>query len=535
FLDDSLNLNAPPNPELDQLLQQSLNAALQRFSESLTGKSEKPLAVAGMPEKPLVVSRCTGYLLANPCSFSQRLGVDLPELATPPGVADPIQAASENRAVIDLPGMGFAWIGPSSEKLSSPQSGAKKTRPFAKKLKTAPPMAEENILRNEFFQAVFDPHTGAIRAISDYRSRHPRLAQQIALRMPHAADHDPDSDAHYSIMSADEIHVTASGPVLGEIVSSGKITDRQGRKLAGFKQTARAWRGCRVLELEIQLDVERQPDPYPWNSYYACRFAWNDESSSLFRGVNLTTQPADLARFESPHFIDIRSDSLRTTILCGGLPYHRRIGLRKLDTLLIVQGETAHRFRLGIGIDLPNAMTAALGFLTPKTICFPTASPPTKHGWLFHLDHRNVIATHWEPIFMSPLPLGESPITSPLPLGEGQGEGGEVKSTDRVQGSGFRVQDSEVGILNSLAATGHQPKVGRGARKGHVEGPVGFRVHLLETEGRHAQLGLRSFRPISSACKIEPGKTPPINLPIEGDKINIDVSPYEMIDLEAFF
>ncbi len=376
IIEDSLNPNLPLDPKLDQLLQQTLNAALQRYCES----------IAGMPEKPLAVSQRTGYLLANPCSFSQRLGVDLPELAAPPEVADPIRAADENRAVVDLPGMGFAWIGPSSVKLSSPQPGAKKARLFAKKHKSAPPIAEENTLRNEFFQAIIDPHTGAIRAISDYRSRHPRLAQQIALRMPHAAEQDPDSDAHYSIMSADEIRITSTGPVMGEIVSSGKITDRQGRKLAGFKQTARAWRGCRVLELEIELDVDRQPDPNPWNSYYACRFAWSDEASTLFRGVNLTTQPTELTRFESPHFIDIRSDPLRTTILCGGLPYHRRIGLRKLDTLLIVQGETARTFRLGIGIDLPNAMHAALGFLAPKMISFPAASPPTKHGWLFH--HR---------------------------------------------------------------------------------------------------------------------------------------------------
>ena len=64
------------------------------------------------------------------------------------------------------------------------------------------------------------------------------------------------------------------------------------------------------------------------------------------------------------------------------------------------------------------------------------------------------------------------------------------------------------------------------------EVPIGFRVHLLETEGRHAQLGLRSFRPIVSACKIEPGRTSPINLPIEGDKINITMGPYQWLEVE---
>ena len=492
IIEDSLNPNAPPDPELDQLLQQTLNAALQRFSESMldrkTSFRKNRLRFRNAP------AICSPTLAAFPNAWA----LICPSL--PRRRKSPIPSGQQPKT--GRWSICRAWASPGSvpvaEMQSSPESGEKKARLFAKKHKTAPPMAEENTLRNEFFEAIFDPHTGAIRAISDYRSRHPRLAQQIALRMPNAAEQDPASDAHYSIMSADEIRITSPGPVLGEIVSSGKITDRQGRKLAGFKQTARAWHGSRVLELEIELDVDRQPDPNPWNSYYACRFAWSDETSNLFRSVNLTTQPTELTRLESPHFIDIRSDPLRTTILCGGLPYHRRIGLRKLDTLLIVQGETARSFRLGMGIDLPNAMTAALGFLTPKTIYFPSASPPTKHGWLFHLDHRNVIATRWEPIF----------------------------EEDRVQGSGFRVQDSNLAPGNT---PGFVPSEGQG------EGVIGFRVHLLETEGHHAQLGLRSFRPISSACKIEPGKTSPINLPIEGDKINIDVSPYEMIDLEAYF
>ena len=290
-------------------------------------------------------------------------------------------------------------------------------------------------------------------------------------------------------MSADEIRITSPGPVFGEIVCSGKIIDREGRRLAGFRQTTRAWRGSRVLELEIELDVDRQPGPNPWNSYYACRFAWSDETSNLYRSVNLTTQSTELTHLESPHFIDIRNDPLRTTILCGGLPYHRRIGLRKLDTLLIVQGETARSFRLGVGIDLPNAMTAAIGFLTPKTICFPSASPPAKHGWLFHLDHRNVIATHWEPTWS--------------------------RGEESVQSSGVGVQDS--------------------ANSSSLQGVIGFRVRLLETEGHNAELGLRSFRPVASAEKIDPGKTSPIKLPIEGDRISIHVGPYQSIDVEAIF
>ena len=73
-------------------------------------------------------------------------------------------------------------------------------------------------------------------------------------------------------------------------------------------------------------------------------------------------------RIEAPHFVDVRSERVRTTILTGGLPYHRRFGVRKMDTLLIVRGETARRFRLGVGIDLPYPAPAAIEFLAPRTV-----------------------------------------------------------------------------------------------------------------------------------------------------------------------
>ncbi len=217
--------------------------------------------------------------------------------------------------------------------------------------------------------------------------------------------------------------------------------------------------------------------------------------------MNQTTQTTKLERIEAPHFVEIRSEPLRTAILCGGLPYHRRIGLRKLDTLLIVQGETAMRFRLGVGIDLPGSMTAALGFMAPKLMCYPSALPPAKHGWLFHLDHRNVIAGLWEPIW----------------------------SEERVQGSGFGVQDSGFGVQDSTDSA-EQQSPGAGLRP-----VIGFRVRLLETEGHNAQLGLRSFRPVASARQIEIGGRAPRELSIEGDKINIPVEPYRSIDVEVIF
>jgi alpha-mannosidase len=184
--------------------------------------------------------------------------------------------------------------------------------------------------------------------------------------------------------------------------------------------------------------------------------------------VNEAIVAAEAERLESPHLIEIRNEAGRTTILTAGLPYHRRCGLRKLDSLLIVRGETARRFRLGIGIDVPQPLAAALDFAVPPLVLPVAARPRNDSAWLVHLDSRAVIATHWEAIV----------------------EGGAV---------------------------------------------AGFRVRLLETEGRSASLGLRSCRATRSAQKAGGGERPPVDLTVEGDRVAVPLRPHEWAEVEARF
>ena len=138
------------------------------------------------------------------------------------------------------------------------------------------------VLRNESLELSIDPHTGALRAVFDFHSRAPRLAQQVAMRLPGTTD----AEDAYSIMAADEIRVLAAGPVTGEVVVRGRLVDRSGQLLAGFQQTTRVTWGSRVIEVEIVLDPQRQLDADPWNSYYAARFAWGQDAPSLYRSMN---------------------------------------------------------------------------------------------------------------------------------------------------------------------------------------------------------------------------------------------------------
>ena len=442
--------------EIDDSLESpaDVGAELDRRVADLTDHAAAELA-ASIPRRQDAEAH-SGRLLLNPWSFS---------------------GAQENTKI---PPMGFAWLDesgaadadPRREQSADPPPKQKKLAIFKRnKNMPAPPLAEENILRNEYFKVTFDTATGAIRAIHDYRTRGNRLAQQLALRLPglsgEARASSEDDEAPYSIMAVDELKVAHCDKKVGAMLARGRLVDREAKTLATFTQTTRVRRGSRVIELDMEIQPGRQPASNPWNSYYAARFAWNDSTPDVFRDVNSTSHPTEAALLEAPRFVDIRSPKTRQTILSGGLPFHRRFGMRKLDTLLIVAGETVRRFRLGIGIDLPQPVAAAVDFMAPETIVDQTAAPPTNpSGWLFHLDARNVIATAWQPL-------------------------------------------EEDGRL------------------------MGFAARLLETEGRNTHCRLRCFRSIGLAETSDFRGEDRNELSVEDDRISIDIAAHEWLQLEA--
>ncbi len=435
---------------IDEQLENVLENTVQRLAESLPRCDD---------------DNQTGYLIANPHSFVRRVGVWTPELKALPDVERPIYAtakdAGSSHVVVDVPPMGFAWVAP----------GGRRSR--AKKADQ--PLADECILRNEFFEALIDPTTGGLRAIRAYNSRGNRLSQQIAFRLggrkrrkDGAEREGSDDSSAYSVMAADSIKTTIATPALGEIVARGRLLDRRGNELADYQQTYRMWRGSRVLHLEIELEPKVECKRDPWGSYYAARFAWATESANVYRSVNQTRQTAKAKRFEAPHYIEIDEGTDRTTILSGGLPFHRRQGLRMLDSLLVVRGEQCRKFQMGIGIDLKHPMQDALSLLTPTAMTCQTAPPPSPGGssWLFHVDSRNVTATFWEPL----------------------------------------VEDSHA---------------------------TGFRVRLLETGGRTAKAKLSTFRPVASARQLNLNGESLGDCQLEDGQIQIRLAAHEWVQLEA--
>lgn len=414
-----------------------------------------------------------GSLLVNPRSHALRWPVEVSELHELPDVARPILAAAESQGLkqvlLEAPALGFAWVGPASRDPAAARPSAKR----AERPRDEPPLVEENVLRNEYLQVRVNPTSGGIQSIQGYALRGNRLAQQIAMRLPPPSelqhDLDPEAEEHYSLMAADDVSARMLGPMVGAIVTRGRLVDREGKRLARFVQTMTVRRGSPILEVEIELEIKRLPEPDPWDSYYAARFAWTDETADVFRGLGLCSQATEGRLVETPYYIDVRAPRTRFVILPAGLPYHRRFGLRKVDTLLVVHGETARKFRLAVGVDLKHPAHAAVDAMArPAELLRRGPAPKTPWGWLFHLDARNVVATHWEP----------------------------------------------------LAAAGSV---------------TGLRVRLLETEGRGVELGLRSFRPVASARKLDFLGGLQSELSVDEDQISIPLGPREWTEVEAQF
>jgi alpha-mannosidase len=438
------------------------------------------LVVAGGGSEP-------GYLLFNPLSFTRTASVELPALVTPPAVGGPVQFVqwdtNRKQVTLEVPGSGFVWL-----PLTSPSA------PAAKPSKdSGTPLAEANVLRNEFFEVYLNAQTGGIGQIKGYGRSPNRLSHQLAFRFPREraiprSDADaPEVKSAYSQMRLTSSEVTCSGPALGEIVNSGEIIDQTNdRRLAGFRQTFRVWRGRPIVEVEIELDIVQQPDGDPWSNYFATRFAWNDGTAALTRSVMMGAQGIKEQRFESPHYLEIANESQRTTILNLGLPFHRKTGDRMVDTILVTAGETKHKFRFVIAIDQNYPLQAALDALTPLTVV-PTASGQPRagqSGWFFHLNARSVQITRLLGL------LGEPPE--------------HRDAWDRYD----------------------HPQITTGR---------GFALRLIETEGRPVRVQLRCFKaPTSARQRNFDGRTL-TDLTVAGDTVTIDFTAYEIADVELRF
>ncbi len=428
-------------------------------------------------------SQRRGFLVMNSLSFARRVCVSLPGLKSPPEVTGPIKAVQidatrpdDSAVVVELPGAGYVWI---------PEDARAALAPPQK-----PPLVEEDLLRNEWFEVSINEQTGGIGHVRFHDQRAKRVSQQLSFRFPRERTVGSGDDAYktqYAEMRCRNREIISRGPTRGEIATTGHIIDPSNdERLATFRQVTRVWRARPVIEIDIELSDLKLPDGDPWNNYFASRFAWNDGMSAVTRSVFHAAQGFAGERFETSDYIEAASESERLTIVPHGLPFHRKTGPRMVDSLLVVAGETRRRFQFTLAIDAPFPLEAAWNAMTPAAVVPTEVGPPRAGttGWFFNLDARNVQLTRVLPLLAPPVDAATSPNDDdhvPLPVGPG------------------------------------------------------FALRLIETEGRAKRVRLRSFRQPLQARKRDFLGQSLGELTLEDDAVLIDMAAYEIAEVELRF
>ncbi|GAB4138376.1 hypothetical protein [Thermopirellula anaerolimosa] len=370
----------------------------------------------------------TGHVLLNAHPFSQRGAVSLSGSVFPPRAESPVLATGtqgDAPVVVEVPPFSY-WAIPKSDRPYQAETERRRGL-FSRRSKDEPGLRVEGLtVQNEFFRLKVDEATGGIGAFAAAPVGRNLLGQKLGLRLSVPADSDAgeleDPERYYSRMIAESVEVISAGPPTAEIVSRGRLVNLAGDSVARFEQRVSVAQRLPVARIRIQLLPERLPEGSPWADYYACRFAWNDETAEVYGSSGWCCNKTEASLLESPWYVHLMTQKHALAFLTPGLPFHRRVGLRRLDTLLIVKGETAREFEVGIGLDLRYPLHAALQLIEPPTAMpIGSALPNPACAWMVHVDVRNVLLTS-----MSPLTEGDRLTGLRLELWETEGRAGNA-------------------------------------------------------------------------------------------------------------
>ncbi|MFO0919967.1 MAG: hypothetical protein U0872_16865, partial [Planctomycetaceae bacterium] len=419
-----------------------------------------------------------GLLIINPVSFPRVMAVALPGLKSLPNIGGPVKGSQvdpdtqQTTVLVDLPGSGFVWIGADEH---GPPSGQPKL-----------PLAEAGLLRNDYFEVLMNEETGGIAQIRLHGRRGNRLSQVLSYRFPRektvrtGPEPDEVTKTLYAQARVSDQRVVSTGPIIGEIETTGEIVDlSEAKVLAKFRQRTWVHRLRPVVEIEVELTDLQSPEGDPWNNAFVSRFAWNDSLAAITRAVWHGAQPVGGERYESPDYIEIAEEQDRATIVPHGLPFHRKTGPRMLDTLLVVEGETRRRFRFTLAIDQAYPLLAAREATIAPLVVPTTSGPPRlgRSGWFYHLDSKQV----------------------------------QILQVRNLKPWPSDLTDED------------------------APGATGFCLRLLETEGRPGQVRLQTFRTPQSARKRNFSGATLTSLPIVNDSVVIDLSAGEIAEIELRF
>ena len=332
----------------------------------------------------------TGLCFVNPTCQPVRKLVDVSALPAMPERSSIVRRLfpESKKALIELPPMGAVAVTGAGDSTSTPHSSL-----------LTPNSKDELVIQNNLYQLTFDKATGALVNVYDFHTRRNYFAQTLAVRMGgNRVREDKDDTLDYSISVADsfERSVTDSEE---KMIVSGRLVDREMNVLYTFKQTTSLQYGSATIYFDFKIKpvegVEQDDDFYSVipPHYLACRWAWGDDSTETFISVGGAMVKTESKELLSPEFVVNKSDDYSFTLKSFGLPWHRRIGSHRMDTLLAVDGETERRFHLEATIERSfsaNAIARTPLYVVPV---YDGAKPKVKEASVLDVGAENLTVT----------------------------------------------------------------------------------------------------------------------------------------------
>ena len=333
-----------------------------------------------------------GLLLTNSLPWKHDVHLVWPQAWKLPTTADCVteawQQKSDVHLVVELPAGGFAWLHEADDRAVAIAPGKAKGKP----------LAEDLLLRNQFFEVELSNKSGGISAVSFHGQRGNRVSQQVSFRYENSKTitiNDEELVTTYATTRLISSRVVASGPFVGSVETTCEIVNVvTDEVMAKFRQTTTVERNSPRIQIQVAFDeISEPPQGNPWMTYFAVRFAWDNEAASIVRSCLGQAAGFRMERFEAPDYIEVADSDQRLLILPHGRPYHRRTGHRMLDSLLIVEGEPERTFELTLEFDQAFPMRSASELLQSPSILQTTSKVPSgaASGWILGLSAKNIV------------------------------------------------------------------------------------------------------------------------------------------------
>ena len=257
------------------------------------------------------------------------------------------------------------------------------------------------VLRNDFFEVRFDATTGGVRSVNRHGKRGNLFSQLLGMRRS-STEHQhgfPRQRYWYVEPQLEKCEIVQQNKCLATVRTWVKLVEEtDGNEVARASQSVTISRLSRHLDFQVNIESIEDLSGPVWNNYFGSRLAFPNRDLTWHRGDQEFRVSLNQEKVVAPQYVEILDPGIsKVSLLSAGIPFHRKIDDRKLDSLLVVDGESSRHFEFAISIDSPTSLAAAIAYLSPTLLLPADSRYARRNGWIFSINCKNVVVTYLRP------------------------------------------------------------------------------------------------------------------------------------------